>query len=393
MVRALLLALALSSGPVVANAFARFAYALVLPAMRADLDWSWAQAGWLNTANAAGYLAGAVLTRLLVVRLGNRPIFQWGLMVTALAILATGLTRDLGLLSLARAIAGVSGAAVFICGGALAANVWPQRPSFATTSITVYIGAAGIGMIATGAGIPLLLEARGGSVWPLVWLAMGALSIAMTLGAIVAAARVAEPGVASGQASWNARPFLFEMLGYLMFAIGYIGYMTFVIALMRESGAGTGAVIFTWSLLGLASLIAPFLWHGPFDRWPGGRPMAAGLGCLAAGALLALLAPDGGWMPVSAALFGIGMFCVPASVTVFVKRGLPSPAWGSAMAVFTIVFGVGQVLGPVLTGWLADLTGSLRPGLGASVLVLAIGAGLALLQREPAGDSPPASRA
>ena len=146
MVRALLLALALSSGPVVANAFARFAYALVLPAMRADLDWSWAQAGWLNTANAAGYLAGAVLTRLLVVRLGNRPIFQWGLLVTALAILATGLTRDLGLLSLARAIAGVSGAAVFICGGALAANVWPQRPSFATTSITVYIGAAGIGI-------------------------------------------------------------------------------------------------------------------------------------------------------------------------------------------------------------------------------------------------------
>jgi MFS family permease len=384
MARALALALLLSFGTIVSNAFARFAYALVLPAMRADLGWTWAQAGWLNTVNAAGYLAGAVLTRLLVVRLGNRRIFQAGMLVTALSILAAGLTRDLGLLSAARLLAGVSGAAVFICGGALAANVWPERPSFATTSIVVYIGAAGIGMVLSGAGIPLLLDARGDAVWPVVWQAMGAVSLAMALAAAWGATRIAEPGAAAGDGRWSAGPFAFQMLGYLMFAVGYIGYMTFVIALMRENGAGTGAVIATWSLLGLASLAAPFLWHGPFERWPGGRPMAAGLACLAVGALLALVLADGAWMPLSALLFGIGMFCVPASVTVLVKRGLPPRAWGSAMAVFTIVFGAGQVVGPVLTGWLADLSGSLRPGLGASVAVLALGAVLAMLQKEPA---------
>ena len=52
---------ALSLGPVVATSFARFAYALVLPAMRAELGLNYAQAGALNTANALGYLAGALL--------------------------------------------------------------------------------------------------------------------------------------------------------------------------------------------------------------------------------------------------------------------------------------------------------------------------------------------
>jgi len=45
---------ALSLGPAVSNSFARFAYALMLPAMRADLGLNYSQAGALNTANAIG---------------------------------------------------------------------------------------------------------------------------------------------------------------------------------------------------------------------------------------------------------------------------------------------------------------------------------------------------
>ncbi|MFP5407467.1 MAG: YbfB/YjiJ family MFS transporter, partial [Gammaproteobacteria bacterium] len=126
------LALLLSLGTVVSNSFARFAYALVLPAMRSDLDWNWSQAGALNTVNAVGYLAGGVLTWLLVDRLGNRRLFCIGLPVTAVAVLATGLSGDFLWLSALRAVAGVAGAMVFICGGALASNVFPDDPPRAT---------------------------------------------------------------------------------------------------------------------------------------------------------------------------------------------------------------------------------------------------------------------
>ena len=46
----------------------RFAYGLLLPAMKSELAWTYAQAGWLNTANALGYIAGALLTMLLIRR-------------------------------------------------------------------------------------------------------------------------------------------------------------------------------------------------------------------------------------------------------------------------------------------------------------------------------------
>lgn len=40
--RVWLVILALALGPAVSNGFARFGYGLILPAMRIDLDWSYA---------------------------------------------------------------------------------------------------------------------------------------------------------------------------------------------------------------------------------------------------------------------------------------------------------------------------------------------------------------
>jgi predicted MFS family arabinose efflux permease len=57
---ALLLAVALSLGSAIALGLARFSYALLLPPMRLDLAWNFAQAGAMNTANAFGYLLGAL---------------------------------------------------------------------------------------------------------------------------------------------------------------------------------------------------------------------------------------------------------------------------------------------------------------------------------------------
>ena len=81
----------LALGVTVTNGFARFAYGLILPAMQSDLGWNYAQAGWLNTANALGYIAGAVLTMLIIGRYSATSLFSFGLITTNLALLATGL--------------------------------------------------------------------------------------------------------------------------------------------------------------------------------------------------------------------------------------------------------------------------------------------------------------
>jgi MFS family permease len=383
MARGYLIAFLLSFGPTVSNSFARFAYALVLPAMRNDLALDWSRAGALNTANAIGYLAGALLARLLVARTGNRVLFTCGMIVTALALLATGLTRDVGALALARGLSGVGGALVFVCGGALSGNIFPGQPQRATTTIAVFFAGGGIGLILCGVTIPLLLQWAGDTAWPLAWQAMGVASAAMAAAAVWAAYRIEEPGAAPGSARWSLRPFLPQFLAYVCFGLGYIGYMTFVIAWMRVNGAGTGLVIAVWTVLGAATLVAPAVWAGPCERWRGGRPLAAVMAVLAAGALLPTVSVQPWVLIVSAGLFGVAMFSAPSAVSSLIKHLLPKPAWGSAMATFTIAFAASQIAGPVATGWVADRFGSLRPGLIVSAGVLLLGVLLALAQRDP----------
>ena len=84
----------LSMGPAIALGLARFAYALLLPSMRADLGWSFADAGAMNTANAAGYLIGALVAAHIGRRVGEKAAFSLGLLLTSVAIGGAGLTAN-----------------------------------------------------------------------------------------------------------------------------------------------------------------------------------------------------------------------------------------------------------------------------------------------------------
>src|SRR5690625_6078811 len=96
---------ALAGGTAVTVGFARFGYALILPAMQSSLKLNYTQAGWLNTSNALGYLLGAVLTVILVKRLGNHRLFVAGVIVTTKALLLNGLDEDCLLLEYIRVVA------------------------------------------------------------------------------------------------------------------------------------------------------------------------------------------------------------------------------------------------------------------------------------------------
>jgi len=372
---------ALSLGPAVSNSFARFAYALMLPAMRADLGLNYSQAGALNTANAIGYLGGALFAARYVSALGNRRLFCTGMVATVIAILGSGLTGDfvaqLGL----RTVAGVGGAMVFICGAVLASNIFPDRPRLASSAIAVYFGGAGAGILLSGAGVPPLLAIAGDDAWRSAWLAIGIVSALFAVFAIWAARQIDEPSSGARGGAWPIAELRAALASYFLFGAGYIAYMTFVVAWMVSHGRAALDVSLTWGTLGIATLVAPLAWRVPRARWRAATVLAASGVVLGIGAALPLVSTSRPAMLMSAVFFGGAMFTAPAAVTDLVKTSLPKTSWGSAVSVFTVVFAIGQAIGPVLTGWLADVTKSLQAGLAGSVAILVVASATAMRQR------------
>ncbi|MBL0729860.1 YbfB/YjiJ family MFS transporter [Piscinibacter sp. HJYY11] len=376
----LAIATALALGAAVSLGLARFSYALLLPPMRADLAWSYLTAGAMNTANAAGYLLGALLMPRALAHWGARPLLIAGSVSAAGLLAAHGLARADNTLYALRLLTGVASAATFVSGGLLAARL-TGAPSGLVLGI--YYGGTGAGIIASALLVPPLVALPDGHGWRWAWAALGAVALLATLVAARATRGVgsaaAAASAAHGPSGWTRLGF--GLASYFLFGLGYIGYMTFVVTLLREQQMSHGFITVFYGALGAGVIASSFVWAGLLQRHRSGRPMAVLNGVLTVATVLPVLSTHPLAVLASGVLFGGVFLSVVASTTALVRHNLAAAAWPAGIAAFTIVFAAGQIVGPSLVGWLADGAGGLRAGLAVSAGVLALGALLASCQR------------
>tara|TARA_B100001105_G_scaffold251748_1_gene242018 strand:+ start:6070 stop:7302 length:1233 start_codon:yes stop_codon:yes gene_type:complete len=385
-------ALALSLAAAIALGLSRFSYGLLLPSMRADLGWSYLVAGSMNTCNAVGYLVGALSTPALMRRFGVWYVLVAGAVLAGLFMVVSGLVTDSTALFLQRVCAGVASAFVFIAGGVLSAKLGSMYRERAGLLIGLYYGGTGIGIALSALIVPVTLAAAQAHhavhAWQWSWLALGLACLAC---AAILAAPARDIGAASvpQQASrlrFSARDFRFGLAGYFMFGMGYIGYMTFVVALLKQQGMRSELIDVFYMLLGLAVVASSRIWARMLDKFKGGESLAILNGLLCVAAILPALTSLVPVVFLSGIVFGGVFLSVVASTTALVRHNLPQEAWTSGISAFTTVFALGQIVGPAMVGWIADASGGLERGLVASSVSLLVGAVLASRQRALAAD-------
>ena len=374
------LILILSLAPTVGLGIGRFAYSLVLPDMRETLGWSYTAAGFMNTINAAGYLAGALMASKLIKHFGLAAAVRWGTLACLVSLALCALSGNFVVLSFARLLAGVGAAAAFVAGAALAATIAQAQPARANFLLSLFYAGPGLGILSSGLVAPFVLQACGAGSWWIVWWAMTLLAMVMTVPLLLAPLDTKAGMASRAPAKFALRPVLVYLAGYFLFGAGYIAYMTFMIAYVRDAGGGAVAQSAFWCLIGISAFVTPWLWRRVLARDSGGLSTAIILGVNAVGAALPLLGHSALLLAVSALVFGVAFFAVVGSTTAFVRFNYPPAAWSKGIAAMTIAFGIGQTLGPIAVGAVTDAFGSLSYALNVSALLLVLGAIAAALQ-------------
>ena len=374
------LILILSLAPTIGLGIGRFAYALVLPDMRDSLGWSYSAAGFMNTINAVGYLIGALLASRAIQRFGLARTVRWGTLAAVISLALSAISGNFFVLSFARLLAGIGAAGGFVGGAALAATIAQSRPERANFLLSLFYAGPGLGILSSGLIAPFVLQGFGPGSWWIVWWAMTLLSAIMTvplfLVRIESGARFSE----GSHAAFAVLPVLIYLASYFLFGAGYIAYMTFMIAYVRDSGGGAAAQAGFCGLIGMSAFVTPWVWRRVLALDRGGLATTIILGTNAIGAGLPMLGHSTAWLATSAVVFGVAFFAVVGSTTAFVRFNYPPTTWPTAIAAMTISFGVGQTLGPIVVGAITDALGSLSYALNVSAALLALGAVLALLQ-------------
>ena len=396
----LALVAALSLGAAVSLGITRFAYGLLLPTMRDDLGWSYTLAGAMNTSNAVGYLLGALATPWLLKRCTPVTLLVAGSLLASVFMAGSGFFIDAPSLLVQRLLAGAASALVFIAGGLLAARLGALAPKQMGLLLGLYYGGTGLGIVLSAWLVPAMLQAASDVPhgWAWAWWALAVACLAATgaltwvgrpIGQILQTRTVPASSILAStvQQRFEWQNFAPALAGYMLFGMGYIGYMTFVVALLKEQGASAQAITVFYALLGVAVVASSRIWAGLLDRYQGGQALAILNALLGCATVLPALTSAWPWVWLSGVMFGGVFLSVVASTTALVRHNLPQSQWAAGISAFTIVFAAGQIVGPTVVGWIADGLGAgsdlvgLQRGLIFSAVALWLGAVVAMRQR------------
>ncbi len=366
----LLLAAAGAVSMAVAMGLGRFFYTPVLPAMMAALDMGPAEAGWIASANYAGYLVGAVLAGYGWGEGIEKRVAAVALAVTAGLMFAMAASNDVVVMSLIRFGAGVASAFVMIFTSTIVLSHGQAlgRPEVQS----IHFAGVGSGIAVSALMFGALVLAGGG--WRMAWVSAGLLALAG-----LAFAWRFLPGQVVRHGPLRTEPPLVWTgalkaltLSYGMFGFGYIITTTFLVAIVRDSGGGPMFEAGVWLVTGLAAAPSVALFQ-PVARRIGLIGVFV-LGCFieAAGVAASVLLPLP-WGPLIGGFLVGGTFVMATAYGLQAGRVLAAESPRRALAMMTAAFGTGQIIGPLIAGSLAARSGSyvVASLAGASALVIA----------------------
>ena len=147
-------------------------------------------------------------------------------------------------------------------------------------------------------------------------------------------------------------------LSYGGYGLAIAIYMTFVVAAYQDdAGFGPGHASAVFALIGVCITGGGIL----IGRWSDSVGRRAAMTWTYVGMTAAiLLVPVGAepWAVFSAVVFGLALSGAPAVLAAHLADWLDPRRFAAAFGAVTLVFGLAQLVGPQLGGWIADRTGS-----------------------------------
>jgi predicted MFS family arabinose efflux permease len=352
----------------------RFVYTPILPGMMEALRLSAADAGLIASANYLGYLVGAFAAAGGWAHERERMLMLGALATSTALAAAMGLTGNLAAFLAIRFLAGVASAFVMVF---LASIVFSHLAAATRNDLqALHFGGVGLGIAVSSAMMAILVVRNAG--WTAGWfwsaglsaIAFAAVALLIDRGPLANGTTGREPRLPKSRALTKM------IVSYGLFGFGYVVTATFLVAIVRQGGSGRVFETVVWLVAGMAGFPSVWLWQKIAARI--GLYGAYAAGCLTeAVGVAASVAVGGHSGPLLAAALLGGTFIAVTALGLQEGRQLAPLAPRRVFALMTAFFGIGQILGPIVAGVLAERTGSFFAPSLLAALVLLVSAALA----------------
>lgn len=356
-------------------ALGRFAYTPILPFMQLDTGLDNKSVGLLATFNYLGYLIGAMLPIFYIMK--NKVFdLKCYLLLNVATMLLFGVTDHFVIWSLLRLLNGISSGAVFV----LASNIVLEALHLARREgiAGLLYSAVGLGLFSSSLFIFLYTDV---THWRETWIWLGSAAFILTLIIIV---RLREnptlPEPASHESHGTDKVIRYSKKFYIPFAIAYFcegaGYIitgTFLVAIVKTMPTLSEYAALSWMFVGLGAIPATVLWSMIGQRI--GICLSVILAFLLqiVAVLMPIFTVNAFAIALSSMIFGatfLGLttlFMSKSHQITFETKG------NNLVAVMTLIYSVGQMIAPYISGILIERTHSYNDALIFAAVILVVG--------------------
>lgn len=345
----------------------RFAYTAILPMMQSEFAMNHSLSGWIASANYLGYFVGAVL---LFKHIDNRRIwYRLNAFLGILSMLLMGGTHSAAAWIVIRFVAGMSSAGLFIIGASIIMDRLNELGQIHYKSL-IYSG--------VGAGIALssllIMFTQSYFSSSSLWLILGSISTGL---AIIAWFGIDDKGIHPEDQNEAYKHSLFDnslpllkyvVIAYFLEGFGYIISGTFLVVMADSVLQSSESALITWFLVGVTILIMSFVWLrinkllGFYDS------LLLAFGFQFLGMLTPVLYPGEAAFYISAITFG-GSFMAIVQLNMTLSQKYSQAPSNHVIGGVTAIYGFGQIMGPILAGYIAEGTCLLNALILASIVI------------------------
>lgn len=383
----------------------RFTLGMLLPSMGDSLGLSYAEMGVISTGNFIGYLLSVFICGNLIARWGERRTIIGGLILIAASLLVVSQSSTLPLIVLMYFITGLGSGAANITTMTLVAH-WFTRKYRGRAAGYMIIG-NGLGIVISGILMPWLNNHWHDVGWRIGWAIFAITIVVLTI--VVARLLRNHPQDVSCQPfgvsdtdtivqlettiSDNTRSRLIRHIGAIYFVFGFthVIYITFIVTTLVEqyhfSEVKAG---FLWTSVGILSVLSGALFGWVSDHLGRKKGLISVYLIQTLSYLLVATHLSDAMLFLSMILFGLTAFSIPAIIAAMISDMLPPADAGKVFGYVTFFFGIGQIAGPSLAGYLAEQSGSFTTSYFLAGVLTVIGVFLTMaLKSIPSPSEPP----
>ena len=377
----------------------RFSLGMLLPSMSNSLNLNYSQMGLIGTGNFVGYMISVVLAGVIARSIGARWTITAGLFLVggSMAFISQAMGfMEVMFLYVATGIG--SGLANVPMMGLV--SHWFLKSNRGRAA-GVMLSGNGIAIVFTGLLIPWINASVRADGWRTGWLIIGLISlfIAFVAGFLLRN-EPAEKGLTSfgdggmplkateQEQKRKSKPNRWTMvhLGciYTLFGATYVVYATFIVtAMVNERGFGENTAGTFWAVVGGLSIFS-----GPLFGWLSDR-LGRKIGMMMVYTLFTisyvLVAANlpNPFLYASIGIFGLAVWSIPTIMSAAVGDYTGPARAVKAFGFITLFFGAGQITGPAVAGFLADMTGTFSMAFWLCALLTASAVVLVYFLRPP----------